>query len=317
MHKLLNTVGAALSGALFSLPTLAAQEFRLPQINVQKHANGILSLMSYSVVPDLTTSSLSINSENSNNPSITMAQLGGGATMSESFPIYLEGSIAYSRYDPTFVATNGSESRVLPLKWNSVAATGGIGWDFPIAFNGELKLRPIVNISLGQVSSDLAVGQWIVDRETNLNLDFLDRGTLKAYGYGGSLMLDYEHYRENYEVDVELRYTNIHLESFGSTSTSVKGEADAETANLWARYRAPTGMKLLKRPLRYVLETSHSTFLGSQRGLLGFNDLTTLGLGLELDSSNYPVFITRTRLLVRHVFGNNVSGWSMGLAVSF
>lgn len=316
MNKFLSTTGVLLSGLLCAQPVFS-QEFRLPQINVQKHANGILSLMSYSVVPDLTTSSLSINNANSENPSITMAQLGGGATMSESFPIYLEGSIAYSRYDPTFVATNGTESRVLPLKWNSVAATGGVGWDFPIALNGELKLRPIVNISLGQVSSDLAIGQWLVNEKTDLDLSFLDRGTLKAYGYGGSLMLDYEHYRENYEVDVELRYTNIRLESFGSTSTGVKGHADAETANIWARYRAPTGGKLLKRPLRYVLETSHSSFLGSQRGILGFNDLTTLGVGLELDSSAYPVFITRTRLLVRHVFGHNVSGWSMGLAVSF
>lgn len=42
-----------------------------------------------------------------------------------------------------------------------------------------------------------------------------------------------------------------------------------------------------------------------------------LGLGLELVSSAYPVFITRTRLLGRYVFGDNVSGFSVGLAVSF
>ena len=45
--------------------------------------------------------------------------------------------------------------------------------------------------------------------------------------------------------------------------------------------------------------------------------LTTVGAGLELDSSAYNVFITRTRLVGRYVFGNNVSGFSVGLAVSF
>jgi len=31
----------------------------------------------------------------------------------------------------------------------------------------------------------------------------------------------------------------------------------------------------------------------------------------------YPAFITRTRLLGRYVLGDNVSGFSVGLAVSF
>ncbi|PJI51908.1 hypothetical protein CTI14_51550, partial [Methylobacterium radiotolerans] len=33
---------------------------------------------------------------------------------------------------------------------------------------------------------------------------------------------------------------------------------------------------------------------------------------LELDSSAYDVFITRTRLVGRYVFGTNVSGFSVG-----
>jgi len=48
-------------------------------------------------------------------------------------------------------------------------------------------------------------------------------------GYGGSLMLDYEHYRETYEIDVEVRLTDIYMESFGSTSEAVKGSAWAQS----------------------------------------------------------------------------------------
>lgn len=51
-----------------------------------------------------------------------------------------------------------------------------------------------------------------------------------------------------------------------------------------------------------MLELTHSEFLGA---------------GLELDSSAYDVFITRTRLVGRYVFGTNVRGFSVGLAVSF
>ena len=40
-------------------------------------------------------------------------------------------------------------------------------------------------------------------------------------------------------------------------------------------------------------------------------------VGLELDSSKYPVFITRTRLVARYMFGNNTTGYGVGLAMSF
>ncbi|CAB5512399.1 hypothetical protein LMG26857_01689 [Achromobacter anxifer] len=298
-------------------PAQAQQGLRLSKDDLQKRANGVLAIMSYSIVPDITTSALSIGTGTgsvSGSSEFSMSQLGGGDTISKSVPIYLEGVLAWSRYDPTFVATQGAESRTIPTKWNSVSATGGIGWDFKLT--DELKLRPIFNFALGNVTSDLRAASWYVGRQTGKDINFLDKGSLNAYGLGGSLMLDYEHYRPGYEVDVELRYSDLRLQSFDS-SAAVQGHATAQSANLWARYRAPTGFVMLQRPLRYVLELTHSEFLGDQRGILGFDRLTSVGAGLELDSSAYNVIITRTRLVGRYVFGNNVSGFSVGLAVSF
>lgn len=297
--------------------TSAQSGVRLTHDDLQKRANGVLALMSFSIVPDITTSSLSIGSGSGGTQGSSdffMTQLGGGDTLSDTVPIYLEGVLAASRYDPTFVATQGAERRRIPTKWNSLSATGGIGWDFKLT--DELKLRPIFNFSLGNVTSDLRAASWYVGQQTGRDINFLDRGSLNAYGLGGSIMLDYEHVRPGYEVDVELRYSDIRLQSFNS-SAAVQGKAIAQSANLWARFRAPTGITMLQRPLRYVLELTHSEFLGDQRGVLGFDRLTSLGAGLELDSSAYNVFITRTRLVGRWVFGTNVRGFSVGLAVSF
>jgi len=307
----------ALLACAAAAPALAQQGLRLSKDDLQKRANGVLAIMSFSIVPDITTSALNIGAGTgsvSGSSEFSMSQLGGGDTISKSVPIYLEGVLAWSRYDPTFVATQGAESRTVPTKWNSVSATGGIGWDFKLT--DELKLRPIFNFALGNVTSDLRAASWYVGRQTGKDIDFLDKGSLNAYGLGGSLMLDYEHYRPGYEVDVELRYSDLRLQSFDS-STAVQGHATAQSANLWARYRAPTGFVMLQRPLRYVLELTHSEFLGDQRGILGFDRLTSVGAGLELDSSAYNMIITRTRLVGRYVFGNNVSGFSVGLAVSF
>lgn len=284
---------------------------------VQRQTNAVLTLMSFSVVPDLASSSLSITNAQTANPGVVMSQLGGGFTVSKSVPVYLEGSIAYSRYDPTFVASDGTQSRELPTRWNTVAGTVGIGWDFPLTESKELVFRPIFNASLGNVSSDLRLAQGFFNRKTDRDISFLDGGTLNAYGLGGSVMIDWEHYRPEHDIDVELRYTHIQLKSFGGSSDAVQGSSTAQTANLYARWRAPTGMYAMDRPVRYVLELSHSHYLGAQAGALGFNYLTTLGLGLELDTTAHEVFVTRVRAVVRYVFGNNVSGFSLGLAASF
>ncbi|BCG03195.1 hypothetical protein PPGU19_077630 (plasmid) [Paraburkholderia sp. PGU19] len=283
--------------------------------NVKQHADAVLAVMTYTTVPDVTTSSLSINSGTTGNPSFGQSQLGGGFTLSRTFPLYVEGTIAYSRYDPTFVATDGAEQRPVPTKWNTFSGTVGIGWDFRIT--DELVFRPILNGTIGRVSSDLKIGQSIFNRVTDRNLQFLENGSLDAYGYGGSLMLDYEHYRENYEIDAELRATDIYLRSFGSSSDAVQGSAMAQQVSLWTRWRAPTGWHALDRPVRYVLEFAYSHYFGDSAGVLGFNELTSLGVGLELDSSRYPIIVTRTRAMVRYVFGNNVHGVSFGFAMSF
>jgi hypothetical protein len=313
----LGVLGIAL-GIATAAPGAKAQspsDFILTDAKLQQRANSVLALMSYSVVPDLASSSLSIDSPRTGNPAIAMSQLAGGFTISQSMPLYLEGGIAASRYDPTFYASNGREERAIPLKWNNVALTGGIGWDFPLT--PDLKFRPMVNIAIGRVASDLAIARTYLQGISGREFEFLDRGHLDAYGLGGSLMLDYERYRPDSEVDVELRYTNIRLQSYGSTSPAVQGHADAITVSLWSRYRAPTGLTALDRPVRYVLEYAHTRYLGDQAGVLGFSHLNSVGVGLELDSSAHDIFITRTRLMLRYMFGRNVSGFSVGLAVSF
>ncbi|HWU44269.1 MAG TPA: hypothetical protein VN132_12550, partial [Bdellovibrio sp.] len=120
-----------------------------------------------------------------------------------------------------------------------------------------------------------------------------------------------------HDIDFQLRYSYIHLQTAGG-SKSIAGYSDSATANLYYRWRAPIdGWRVLGKPFRYVLEGSLSHYLGDQAGILGFDYLSSLGLGIELDSSAYNIWITRTRLVARYMFGQDVHGYSFGLAVSF
>jgi hypothetical protein len=300
---------------------LSSGSFAANGQQIKQRADGVLTLMSYMVVPDITASDLNIATGSDDKNSLSITQFGGGATLGKSVPLYLEGSMGYSRYDPQFVISNGSETRRIPTKWNSLTATGGIGWDFPLFQDkegGNLVLRPVANVMLGTMASDVRIGAWALERHRNADYDFLDGGRLNAYGLGGSLMLDYELISKPQDIDVELRYSGMQLQTFGNTSSAVEGHANAQNLGLYLRRRAPIlDWTLLKSPVRYVLEGAHTEYLGDQRGKLGFNSLSSVGLGIELDSSEYKVFVTRTRLVARYMFGNDTRGYGIGLAMSF
>jgi len=312
-QQLLRFLGLSLFALMFSAKALSAGDVLATQ-KIKNNADDVLAIMAFSVVPDLTASFLSFDDAQSGQNRLNMIQFAGGESFGKTFPVYVEGSAAFMRYDPTFVATLGEQKRRLAARWNSIALTGGVGLDFP--FSKNWVLRPIFNFSLGHLESDLSLAGRFLENQFDQSFDFLKNGQLNAYGLGGSVMLDYTLVKPAYEIDLELRYTNIRLKAFKS-SQAVGGTASAEAASVYARYRAPTGLYVMDRPLRYVLELASTTYLGDQRGLLDFNNLSSVGAGIEFDSSAKSSLISRTRIVGRYAFGQNVRGFAIGLAVSF
>ena len=281
---------------------------------LKKRTDAFMTITGYSLTPDVTTGSLSITDKGGENQNLQMISLGGGDRISANFPLYLEGTIAFNRYNPTFTDGIGNTSITVPVNWNGITGTGGVGWDFPLT--DQLRIRPIANIMLGHVESDLSIAGRIIENKTGVDLQFLNGGRMNAYGLGGSLMLDYEDYKPEREYDAELRYTNIALNTFDS-SAAVQGSADSQSLGLWVRARYPTPLTVLERPLRAVFEVAHTEFLGQLRGALGFDSLSSVGTGVEIDRSASDPMFSRVRLVFRYQFGQNVRGTSIGLAASF
>ena len=281
---------------------------------LKKRTDAFMTITGYSLTPDVTTGSLSITDKGGENQNLQMISLGGGDRISANFPLYLEGTIAFNRYNPTFTDGIGNTNITVPVNWNGITGTGGVGWDFPLT--DQLRIRPIANIMLGHVESDLSIAGRIIENKTGVDLQFLNGGRMNAYGLGGSLMLDYEDYKPEREYDAELRYTNIALNTFDS-SAAVQGSADSQSLGLWARAIYPTPLTVLERPLRAVFEVAHTEFLGQLRGALGFDSLSSVGTGIEIDRSASDPMFSRVRLVFRYQFGQNVRGTSIGLAASF
>src|SRR5262245_6631884 len=98
--------------------------------DLQKRANAILTLMGFSLTPDVTTGALAISNQGTGNPYFRQTSISGGGRISKSTPLYLEGTLAYSSYDPTFAASDDPAAATLSVTWRSLLGTGGVGWDF-------------------------------------------------------------------------------------------------------------------------------------------------------------------------------------------
>lgn len=303
---------------LIGLPAVAQTPLEDAFNDVQReYAAGSLAVLSLAGIPDDSASAISLQSNTDNREyDFKSAQLGGGFRLSEGIPLYLEGYIGYARYDPVFTFSDTGNTTTIPLKWTSLAVTGGVGYQFDL---GERwKLTPMAHISIGRTQSDASVGAQVIANRLGLDRDFVESGGLWAGGAGGSLTVDYDLPLENdREFEASLRYTHIEYWPIGDDEDLLI-QSTAANAVLWTRYRFPSGKRMFGRPVRWVGDLSLSYLIGDQSIVLGTDWLARVGGGVEVDlSDTWVPWVTTTRLMVRYYGSDTVNGFTVGLGISF
>jgi hypothetical protein len=293
----------------------------------QSRRGGVLGLMAYTMIPDGSANSLSVSrgtagGGGSDGTSVlSLSQFGFGFTVDDKFPLWLEGYAGYARYDPRAVFTSGEEYRKTPLRWNNATVTLGVGYD--IHLTESWILRPIFNATAGYAASDLSLFGRFVDYRADVDLDRLVNRQVNAAGYGGALMLAYYDKRPTRDIDMELRYTQLWLQTWGNTVQGARGTSVPKTIGLWVRYRWPMGVETFGRPMRWVIDGNFSGYIGDQAKAVGFGWAVKIGGGIEFDVGRYEVGavginLSRVRLIARYLYGDNgITGYSVGLGFSF
>ncbi len=327
---------SVLRAALLAIALLAARDATAQGVDnlldridairsqLQLRPGGVLGIMGYNMSPDGAANALEIDRASAvsadGSSVFQLSQFGAGFTLSESFPLWLEGYMGTARYDPRAVFT-GLGARRVPLRWNNITATVGVGYD--IRLGEYLWLRPIFNLAGGYAASDASLFGGFLEWRFGADVPELTDKHVNAWGIGGSLMLAYYDHQPARDIDVELRYTQLRLATFGDTMREARGTSDAITLGLWARYRWPMGIEAFGRPVRWAVDGNFSTYLGDQREIMGFAWAAKVGGGVELDMGRHEIgglglYLSRVRLMARYFYADGgVTGTSVGLGFSF
>jgi hypothetical protein len=294
--------------------------------SLRSRPGGVLGLMGYNMIPDGSANAVQVNRATASggeegDQTLTLSQFGFGFTVSESFPLWLEIYMGYARYDPRAVFTAGDVHRASPLRWNNFATTVGVGYDIPLAEN--LWLRPIVNLAAGYAAGDASLFGSFINFRAERDIAALTDRHVNVLGAGGSLMLAYYDHQPEREIDVELRYTQLELQTVGDTPRGARGRSTPQTLGLWGRYRWPTGREVFGRPLRWVLDGNATYYMGDQRDAIGFSWAVKVGGGIEWDTGRWElgamgINLERVRLVARYLFADHgITGYSIGIGMSF
>ncbi len=283
--------------------------------------NGISSLLAFvnfTALPDITSGNLVVEAGiREADADLASVQLGGGTTLDlDGFQLYLEGNFGAARLSADFLVDDPVIGPTeLHPEWTIYVASGGIGVDF--AVTEHWVARPLLVAGLGQVSNSTDFYGPGSD-ELRAALDGLVTNWETGVGfYGLAAMAEYENRNDRYELNATFRLTHAEVMTLNTPSPEFDARIGTDTASLFARLGQPTPWRLFSRPLRWLLQGGGSMFLGDQRDALGFSWLGSLGVGLELDLAGKNDLVSRARVTLSGVVGDNVSGFSVGLGISF
>lgn len=277
-------------------------------------ARAALSVLSIAATPNETLSSFSFLNASGGAKSLRSTQLRGGFIPFED-GLYLEGLVAYQNYNPVLLFPGIASGAELDVTWSSIAATIGIGWEFPLS--KDWKIRPVGHLSLGQVTTDAVLNNFPLLPSGSRSSEVVD-GDLNAFGVGASLGI----YREAQfgPWQAEYRFRQTFLE-FNPINEPMAGDAKANSnqTTLFSRHRYPLrGVTLFDLPTQLVLDAGVVAYHGDSAIVLGTDWLATAGVGIEIDTRLTGLPAVRAgRVMLNGIVAEEFSGFSIGFGLRF
>jgi len=235
------------------------------------------------------------------------------AALSSNTDVYWNVAGAYltSKQDfPTDPPFAGSISS----KWSAFSLTGGLL--AKIGLGSGFTLVPGLDLSVARLDNDADYSGGASALQPFLD-GLLFNWNSDAYLVTPNIGLVWKWMGADRRINVAAHASWSWISSFDESDSALKFNETIGVYSIRADYVAPTGMKVFERPFHWVALAGYAGFFGPNRDALGFTSVMEVGVGVEVPLSKSSEKPQRIRLSASYLFGQNVTGWTVGLGMRY
>ena len=236
------------------------------------------------------------------------------------FDLYTEIALgALKVTDDFFVENNLGQRILIDADRDIFSARGGVGFNYRPTT--EWRLTPIVGMAWSHFDNKVRASGGSLDLGTLTPAQRAVISDFDAQTYGVSVALEGNYDRwfgeRDYHFEASGRYSHIFTETFNESTPIVKASGHADILALETRWTVFTDRTLFGEPLAWNLTASHTSFIGQDRDILGFNNFFRVGAGIDLFIQRriFGQSLDFVGLAINGLIGPDVAGGSIGISI--
>lgn len=303
--------------AATSAASVAAQSVR-DVIGASRLGSGYSQMLSLSATPDISSAHLDI-SDGAVPQSLTVTRIpyeGSLVTLSDRNSIGWRVSGGYFREKDEFAsnAPNGAAGSV-SSKWSAFSATGGLFLKSKLGYG--FTFEPGVDLSVARLLNDASYAGVATGLKSAFDGPLFNWHE-NAWLITPNAVLEWStNLAPAKTLTVRGHVAWSWISSFDESDPLLRFRETAGSWSVQSTYSAPTGARLLARPLNYVVNAGYGGFFGPNRSALGFSTLANVGGGFEIPLSRDDAQSKRLQVGAAYLFGPHVKGWTVSLGLTY
>lgn len=276
--------------------------------------SGYAQMLSLAATPDVSAASYRVKSAGSD-PDLDVLRLPYEARWGS----LTAGSDVYWRVAGGYLTLQDDlsvldDSGTISSKWSAFSVSGGVA--AKIGLGQGFIVEPALDVGVARLLNDAQYQGTASILQPGLD-NLLFNWHSNAWLVTPNVALEWSSASESRRISVRGHVAWSWIGSFDESDSVIRFDETAGAYSVRAEYAAPTGARVLDRPLDWVVFTGYAGFFGPNRDALGFTSVAEVGAGLETPRSTTSTDGTRVRVGASYLFGPDVRGWSVSVGLRY
>ncbi|EHM02523.1 hypothetical protein HMPREF9946_01024 [Acetobacteraceae bacterium AT-5844] len=230
---------------------------------------------------------------------------------------YVELTLSYLRArQNTYLGDGPTTPHYANLSFHSLTALAGAGIDVPLGERTWFRPLLLGGYSRGESDTDfLGPNGDLFEAESRGILTDVKMDSI-LLGFAVALVHERRVWQQT-DLTASLRFNRIDDLNYSASDRSLESNNRFSITTGSVEMRGPTNMSFFGRDVRWIAYGGGTWMMGRHRNALGFNSFAELGVGVELVDGDLIRGVEGVSIRSSALVGGNVTGWSLGLSISF